>query len=115
MMTARPPGRSCPGRAGSAVRPAQGNDTQPGGPGADVFVFARGHERATVRDFTPDEGDILRLNGNLWRGSLTAEEVVDSFARVQRGNTVLEFERGETMILRGFDDLDALGGNIVIA
>ena len=92
-----------------------GDDTMVGGAGADVFFFARGHERATIRDFNPGERDVLQLNGNLWRGSLTAEEVVDSFARVLRGNTVLEFERGDTMILRGFGDLDALAESIVIA
>jgi len=103
------------GAGNDVLNGGPGNDRLEGGRGADVFVFARGHERAVVLDFDPAEGDMLRLNANLWRGTLTAAEVVESFARLQRGNIVLEFERGDTLVLRGFDDLEALMPQIAIA
>jgi len=93
-----------------------GDDTMIGGRGADTFVFARGHDRATIRDFTPDEGDVLQLRSGLWAQDLTPQQVVNRFAEVtEAGHTVLAFRTGDTVVLRGFDDLDTLVDHIEIA
>jgi Ca2+-binding RTX toxin-like protein len=91
-----------------------GDDTLSGGAGADTFAFARGHGRATVRDFDPGEGDVLQLDAGLWRGSLAAAGIVDRFAANEAGSTRLEFPRGEVMILRGFTDIDLLKEHVEI-
>jgi len=102
------------GRGRDTLIGGAGDDTMIGGGGADTFVFASGHERATVRDFTP--GDVLALGPGLWAQDLTPQQVVNRFAEVTAaGHTVLEFRSGDTMILRRFDDLDALAEQIEIA
>jgi hypothetical protein len=70
-------------------------------------------------DFNPAEGDMLHLARWLWGnlGNLTPAQVVSRFGSVDaNGNIVLDFgpHGGTTIILVGFDDLDALIAQIEI-
>ncbi|MFN6979157.1 MAG: Ig-like domain-containing protein, partial [Gemmobacter sp.] len=93
-----------------------GNDIMIGGAGADSFVFRRGHEGATVRDFDAAGGDRVVLGVNLLGGAASGQAVIDSFASVNRfGNTVLDFGAGDRLVLQNFDDLTLLASSIDIA
>ena len=93
-----------------------GDDTMVGGAGADTFVFRRGHDTATIRDFNPGEGDTLQLAARLLGDASNGRQVVRQFAEVgSDGHTVLDFGRGDRVILRNFDDLSALASSIEIA
>jgi len=93
-----------------------GRDVLWGGRGADTFVFAGGHDRAVIRDFSLAEGDMLAFGPGLWGQSLTARQVVNRFAEVDdNGHTVFEFRSGDVLVLRNFADLDGLVDAIEIA
>ncbi|UWR35834.1 CAP domain-containing protein (plasmid) [Sulfitobacter sp. W027] len=83
-----------------------GNDLLTGGTGDDTFVFAVRSGRDEISDF--DDGDVLRLDEDLWsatHGQLNTQQVVSTFGRVTDGNTTLEFDGGEVLVLNGVNDL----------
>lgn len=90
-----------------------GRDTVTGGGGADAFVFANDHDRMVVTDFTNDV-DTLRLNDNLWTGSLTASQVISNFATVVGGNAVFDFGGGDILTVQGVSNLSILADDIAI-
>jgi len=88
-----------------------GDDILQGGGGADSFIFATGGNTDTIADFTAGI-DSLTLDEDLWGGGLSEQEVVDTFGRVVDGDFVLEFQTGDTVVLRGFDIVGGLAGDI---
>jgi serralysin len=92
-----------------------GNDRLNGGKGADQFVFADGYGADRVQDFSMQENDRLLLNANLWTGTLTKQQVVNQFATVTGGNTVMDFGGGDVLTLLGFTQKGMLDDFIVFA
>jgi serralysin len=86
----------------------KGNDILTGGSGADVFVFAAGRDRITDMGRT----DRILLDDRLWSGALTADQVIDRFAEIRRGDTVLNFGDGNSLIISDIRDPDWLAGRI---
>lgn len=84
-----------------------------GGSHADRFVFYDGDGRNVVRDFTVDV-DTLVLDSNLWEGDLCRVQLINRYAEVDDGSTLIDFGE-EQITLAGFDDLDALRNDIEIA
>ncbi|SNS18494.1 calcium-binding protein [Tropicimonas sediminicola] len=102
------------GRAGRDVlQGGRGNDVMIGGSHADRFIFNDGDGRDVVRDFT-DDVDTLVLDSDLWEGDLYRIQVINRYAEVVDGATLLDFGE-EQITLAGFDDLDALRNDIEIA
>lgn len=114
------------GAGNDTVGGGVGNDTIRGGPGADtlwgsygadVFEFYGTDDIDSVMDFTPADGDRLRIDDDIWLslGVLTPAEVVDRFGGLdQSGNLILDFTDigGNLIVLNGFTDTDALIGAI---
>lgn len=82
-----------------------GDDTLLGGSGADQFFFRSGYDRDAVQDFAVGT-DTLVLNDDLWRGSLTADDVIDRFASLRAGDAVFDFGGGDRIMLLGVRTLD---------
>lgn len=91
-----------------------GNDRLSGGAGADAFVFSLGDGIDRIADFANDL-DELHLNSDLWSGTLSASQVVDTFASADgSGNTVFVFNNGESILVAGIADQNLLNDDIVI-
>ena len=91
----------------------KGNDNLIGGAGSDTFIFQPGFGRDTITDFE-DNLDELHLSAALWQGNLGVQEMLDTYARVQGTNTILDFGNGAELVLRGVSDPDILIDDIVI-
>ena len=88
-----------------------GDDILTGGGGRDTFIFQDG--RDTITDFT-DNVDQITLNAAaLGDADMTIAEVI-SMGRVIDGDAVFDFGNGDVLILEGFDDLQALGNDLMI-
>mgnify|MGYP000707352929 CR=1 FL=1 len=75
-----------------------GKDVLFGEAGSDIIVFNLGDGSDLVADF--ENGvDFLELDCALWGGSLTAEEIVDTFAK-QVGANQIDFDFGKGDVLR---------------
>ncbi|MET4128489.1 S8 family serine peptidase [Roseovarius sp. MBR-6] len=69
-----------------------GADTLWGGTGADTFVFNTGGGVDLFQGFSAGQGDRLALDSDLWAGSLTAAQVVTTFAALGvSGNVAFDF------------------------
>ena len=102
------------GRGDDVLHGGPGNDTLVGGPGADTFIFLAGDTLALVQDFTFAHGDRLELDPLLWGGGLDAADVLELYARVQNGRTVLDFGGGDVLTLAGVTNLSTLADYIDI-
>ncbi|MGC1430349.1 MAG: calcium-binding protein, partial [Albidovulum sp.] len=85
-----------------------GADTLTGGLGADSFVFAAGYQNDTITDFSVSEVDRLLLNDTLWSGTLSAAQVVSTYASVVAGNVVFDFGGGDVLTLEGLTSTSQL-------
>lgn len=83
------------------------NDTMTGGAGTDVFEFREDDGSDVITDFTVTD-DTLKLEESLWAGTLTASQVVSSFAVASGGDTTFTFNGGETLLLEGIADENTL-------
>ncbi len=92
-----------------------GNDTLNGGGGPDVFLFAARSGQDVIADYQPGL-DRLFLSAGLWPGSLTAQEVVSTYARAVDGGILFAFPGGETILLAGLGAgaLPALGADVLV-
>lgn len=103
------------GSGNDTIYSGAGDDTVWGGAGADTFVFFRSYDSTRIMDF--ESIDQLDLASGLWRGqgSLTAQQVVDRYARIEGGSIVLDFGDANTVIvLEGYTDLSGLADQINI-
>jgi len=91
-----------------------GDDVLFGGDQADYFVFDIGYDADRVRDFGLGD-DKLMLSTALTGGLDNAQDVIDTFATVSNGHTILDFGNGDTIELRNYTDLGALADDIVFA
>lgn len=89
-----------------------GNDHLTGGTGADSFVFAAGNGTDLIADFSVAQNDRLVLAGNLWSGTLAAQDIVSQFGTVRGGLVALAFAGGEVIRFAGLSDLNAIADNI---
>ncbi|MGR3503493.1 calcium-binding protein [Pseudaestuariivita sp.] len=88
-----------------------GDDNLNGGLGADVFVYGSGQD--TISDFGIG-ADVIELDDALWTGTLSAEDVVSSFASVQGVRIVFDFGGGNTLTLENMNTLAGLADDLVI-
>ena len=58
--------------------------------------------------------DELLLDDQNWRGNLNAQDIVDRYAEVVRGNIVFDFGGNDQLTLTGVSNLDALADVISI-
>jgi serralysin len=93
---------------------AAGWDRLWGGDGADDFVAGGNFGHDVIRDFSTREGDDLWLNNTLWSGTLTANQVVNRYADVVRGDVVFDFGHGEVIVLDGVGSLSGIAAAIEI-
>ena len=97
------------GRGQDTIFGGGGNDRLTGNKGMDVFVFNGGND--IVTDFA--DNDLLRLDDDLWSGTLTKAQVLD-FAAVIDGDTVFEFGGGHTLTLEGYTSIAELEAGLTI-
>ena len=90
----------------------KGEDQLSGGDGADRFVFVGGDGHDRITDFSVAE-DELRLNSDLWGSGLTAQQVVDQYAKLHHGNVVFDFGNDE-LTLRHVSSDDGIAAQIVL-
>lgn len=88
-----------------------GNDTLTGGTGIDTFVFGEGRDKIT--DFK-DDIDTIELDAALWVGTLTVQEVLDTFGTNADADVVLDFGGGNILTIRNVADINTLADDIVI-
>ncbi len=89
-----------------------GNDKLVGGPGQDVFVFNAKSGKDAIADFT-DDIDTIRLDHALWQGSLSKQQVIDTYADVVGHDIVFDFGQ-DRLTLKGMTDLAALHNDLQI-
>lgn len=111
--------RAFGGDGADTIGAGAGDDTLTGGAGADRFEFIRGNHQNRITDFSLAEGDTLAFDARLWQmthGTLTAAEVVETFATLQPGGAVvLDFGAGGTVVtLQGFGTLDGLAEALIL-
>lgn len=111
------------GNGTDRLKGGDGNDVLNGGAGdkdkmwgeagIDAFVFRNGYGKDIVMDMTDDE-DIIRLDDNLWEGTMTVQEVLDEYARDNGNHVILNFGDGDILVIRNIDNVNDLVDDIVI-
>ena len=84
------------------------NDILRGGTHADTFVFSAG--RDAVEDFRLSDLDRLFIEGGLYGGGLSADQVVAAYATVVGSSVVFTFNANTTLTLQGVSTLVGLAG-----
>ena len=89
-----------------------GDDTLHGGGDADTFVFNAG--RDVILDFRNDL-DEIQLDTALWGGqTLSAQQIINTYATVTNGSTILDFGNGNKLTINGLANPDLLADDLVI-
>ena len=89
-----------------------GNDTLIGGAGADTFVFKEGDGADVVRDFNAGQ-DRLVLDEALLPPGMTIAEFLDARSQETPDGIELRLDGGDSILLQGLSDMDALETAIV--
>lgn len=100
------------GGGGDTLNGGTGNDILAGGANKDIFIFTDGSDRIT--DFM-DDIDTIRLDSDLWTGTLTAAQVIAGYASVVGGHTVFDFGGGNTLQVDTLADPNLLANDLQIA
>lgn len=90
------------------LKGGRGDDLLYGGNDADSFVFGKGDGADRIVDFRTG-ADRLLLDDTLWDGTLSAQDIVDDFAKKAEGTITLTFDDGDTLSLLQFGNK----GNLV--
>jgi len=89
-----------------------GNDTLTGGSGADTFVFKGSTGADIVQDFDARH-DRLVLDANLLAPSMTGAEFLAAHAHLTATGIEIDLGGGDTILLHGFADINALDAALV--
>ncbi|WP_397542851.1 calcium-binding protein [Roseovarius salis] len=95
------------GDGADRLRGGGGDDTISGNAGSDVFVFRAGDGSDVVADFDPGE-DVLLIGSDMLDEPMAATEFVEEHAHLTSNGIELRLDSGDTILLRGYSDLDAL-------
>lgn len=90
----------------------RGDDIMDGGFGQDRFLFRTNFGNDRVYRFQ-DDVDTIILDSALWDGTLTVEQVVDTYANVVNGAVVLDFG-DDSVRIRGLADVNQLLDDLII-
>lgn len=83
-----------------------------GGTGNDEFLFGGGFDRDLVRDFENNVDTIL-INDNLWSGTLSVADVIDTYAVRDGADVVFDFGNGDVLVVEN-TNFSALSNDIAI-
>jgi len=90
-----------------------GTDQLSGGLGADAFQFVNLSGRDVVWDFTPSQGDRLKLDNALWgNAALTDAQIIAKYAHVVGPHVVFNFLDGDVLTLANAHSLVGLANYI---
>lgn len=93
------------GRGGNdTLKGGRGDDINIGGNGDDVFVFNKGHDQDTIRDFTSGR-DQIDLNGF----GLGSFEALSQLFEQVGDNVVINFGRGDVLTIENILIADLSG------
>jgi Ca2+-binding RTX toxin-like protein len=92
-----------------------GKDRLIDGGGADVFIFAQGDSRDTIKDFSVEVGDMLRMDEAMLASlDLTENQIVNRYADVVDDGVLFDFGDGQTIMLCGLTTTSGLSDHIDI-
>jgi subtilisin-like proprotein convertase family protein len=89
-----------------------GNDMLYGQGGNDYFLFGTSSAQDIVTGWTDDQ-DTLKIDDAIWGAGLTITQVLDTFADVVGGDTVLDFGTVKITLL-DFTDIASLSNDVVL-
>ncbi|MDX1781885.1 MAG: M10 family metallopeptidase C-terminal domain-containing protein, partial [Thalassovita sp.] len=96
------------------IRLRGGDDIATGGAGRDVFIFKSGDIDAdTITDYEIGT-DSLRIDDKLWSGTLTADQVVSTYADLSGSDVIFDFGNGNMITLTGVGTLSGLADDLSI-
>lgn len=88
-----------------------GNDVLQGGGGADTFFFSAGAD--SIRDFNPDDGDILVIRADFQdAGNATFADLLDNAVESTTGLTIFSESTGSSLFLAGIAKADLSAGDV---
>lgn len=91
-----------------------GNDILTGNSGADTFIYTKADKADHIVDFSLSGNDHLQLNHTLWKGSLTATQVVQRFAHVTSAGVVFDFGAGDSITIDNLHSLSGLASHLLL-
>ena len=100
------------GQGADTITGGAGNDLLTGNKGADDFIFAAGSGRDTIADYSKT-ADFATLDSGLWSGSLTAQQVLNTYGVIRAGHLVLDFGADELVFI-GVTSAAGMAGHLHI-
>lgn len=88
-----------------------GNDTLVGGGGQDVFVFSRGQD--VVQDFT-NNVDTIAFHRAVWQGTANSVQAILDMFRDTSAGLSINFGNGNSLLLAGVHNIEALRDDILL-
>ena len=102
------------GKGNDKLVGGEGDDRLKGGAGADTFVFTTQSGNDTALDFELGL-DVLKFDDALWSGTLTAQQVVDTYASAAIDGLLFTFDGGESVLLKSIMFGSDIQDDIVIS